>query len=172
MKENKCFICNESNHFSKDYLWVHPNSWHPTPSMRQCLNRWWMMFHLLGYSAICREPTVVGHVRASYIWYDIVVQWYQHWSISEKWWNILFSFWLIDWSIRFTWSFSQFVSSNPVFFFSSVWLVRSTHSTEFSLTRLVSITIFNVVNDLVLVIEFAELSSSLIHLTSMISRRS
>jgi hypothetical protein len=43
-------------------LWVHLNSWHSTLSMRQCLNRWWMMLHLLFRWSICRCSSSVNHV--------------------------------------------------------------------------------------------------------------
>jgi hypothetical protein len=55
MKRNCFFMRNIANSLRilvkrktlEMHVWIHPNSWHPTLSMRQCLNRWWMRFELM-----------------------------------------------------------------------------------------------------------------------------
>ncbi len=105
---------------------------------------------------------IVSHVNTYYIWYDTIVSTLKYFW---KWWNI---FYLTHWLDQFD-SSHCFSSS-----WSLLWFVRFIHFTEFNLIWLISIIFFNAehVFDFDLIIESAELSSSLIHLTTMISRRS
>ncbi len=91
---------------------------------------------------------------------------YQHWSISEKWWNILY---LTHWLINLIHLIISFFYQSDSF-----WLARFTHSKLSSFMRLISMICFNADDALSsdLVIESAELFDSSIHFTSIISLRS
>ncbi len=144
------------------FLWVHLDSWHSTlNNVSAWISDEWC------FITSCSD-LYVGNSR---LWvtctlttYNMIVS-----TLKQlwKWWNILYLTHWLDQSD----SSHCFIIPNS---WSLLWLIRSTHFTEFNLIWLISIIFFNAekVFDSDLIIESAELSSSLIHLISVISRRS